>query len=100
MDQKVERNGKDDLVAKVASSQKKPDGEQKKRHDKAFFMPVKPGRDKAPNLVQNNWRSQKNAAHQADFEIKIEWISRTEVGQMRVHVVFLENINNGLLNER
>src|SRR6185312_595850 len=100
MDQEVERNWKDDLIAKIASSQEKPDGEQKKGHYKAFLMPVKPRRDKAPNLVQDHGRSQKNAGHQSNFEIQVEGIGRAEVGQMRVHVVFLKYINNGLLNKR
>ncbi len=87
------------LYPKVAPGQKEPDGEQKKWDNKALLMPVKPGRDKTPNLVQDHRRSQKNAGHQSDFEIQIEGIGRAEVGQMRIHVVFLENINNRLLNE-
>src|SRR5258707_6652483 len=100
MDQKVQRNWKDDLVSEVASSQKESHGEKKKRHNKAFLMPVKPRRDKAPDLVQDHRRSQKNASHQSNLQIQIEWICRTEVGQMGIHVVFLEYNQDWLLNKR
>src|SRR5258708_7024107 len=63
-------------------------------------MPVKSRRDKAPNLVQDDRRSQKNAAHQSDLQIQIEWICRAEVGQMGIHVVFLEYNQDWLFNKR
>src|SRR5258708_18500369 len=63
-------------------------------------MAIKARGNKAPNLVQDYWRSQKNASHQSDLQIQIEWIGRTEVSQVRIHVVFLEYNQDWFFNKR
>src|SRR6478736_5678871 len=72
--QKIHGNRKDDLVSEEASGQKQAHGKHKERHDKTFLMPVKSRRDKAPDLVQDHRRSQKNAGHQSDFQVQVEGI--------------------------
>src|SRR5436309_3956903 len=62
-------------------------------------MPVKSRRDKTPNLIQDDRRSQKNTGHQSDLQVEVEGIGRAEVGQMGIHVVFLEYNQDWLFNK-
>src|SRR4029077_1352360 len=97
-DQKVHGNGEDDLVSEVTSGQEEPHREHKERKNEALFVAVKPRRDEAPDLIQDNGRSHKNAGHQPDLQIQVEWLGGIEVSQVGINIVGLEYFNDRLFN--
>src|SRR5215467_14185261 len=55
-------------------------------------MPVESGRDEHPDLVKDDWRSNKEADDEADFQVVVEWVRRTEVSELRVPIMSFEGL--------
>src|SRR5438270_549099 len=97
-DQEIHGHRKNDLVSKITAGQEESHGENKERKNEALFMPVKSGRDEAPDLVQDHRRGHKNPGHQSYLHVQVKGIGRIEVGQLRIKLVFIEYLDDRLLN--
>ena len=62
-------------------------------------MPVKPGRDKQPNLVEHKRRSHEHARDKRDLQIHVERVGRVQIHQLLLQLVVAQRLHDRLLHE-
>src|SRR5580658_8930640 len=98
-DQKHERLWEDHFVAEISSGQKQPYGREHEGQDVALFVAVKAGRNKAPDLVEDEGRGDEQSRHQPDFQIQIERLGGIDVHELGGKTIARERLHDGTLHD-
>ena len=87
------------LVGEKSTRDEQSDRRHHERGHISFFVPIESRRDKEPNLIQHQRRSEEDAADERHLQIHVERISGICEYELRIQMMVLQRERDGPLHQ-